>query len=135
MDIEPGHVSACSNHIRVVLTTNGNINGANLYPYQPSRSNGLARVPITYRLLISAAKEECLVSDWVIKVRLQEVLSEASWRFIGHLDSVLQDGDRELVRGVTGEPEPKVWVGVLWNQLLTQFLHGCHPGHGQVTVL
>ena len=48
-----------------------------------------------------------------------DIETQAFWRLVGHLDTVLQDGYRELVGGVAGEPEPEVWVGLVWVQLLT----------------
>lgn len=40
-----------------------------------------------------------------------------------------------LIRWITGEPEPEVWVGVIGGEVLAHFLQGSHPGHSQVTVL
>lgn len=40
-----------------------------------------------------------------------------------------------LIRWITGEPEPEVWVGVIGGEVLAHFLQGGHPGHSQVTVL
>ena len=56
-------------------------------------------------------------------------------RFIGHLDSILQDVDGELGGRVGGDPQPEVFRGSCWVYLLTHLVQHWHPAGGKVTVL
>ena len=82
-----------------------------------------------------AAVEELGIRYRVVEVGLQEVGAEALWRLVGHLDAVLEHRDREVLRGVRGQPQPELLVGVLGRELLADPLQRRHPGHGQVAVL
>ena len=58
-------------------------------------------------------------------------------RFVGDLDGVLQDGDREALVGHGAEEETEVLVndGVGGTEALDDRLHAQHPGGCKVTVL
>ena len=57
-------------------------------------------------LLLLGAAEEVGVADGVAGVGAQQVGSQALGRLVGHLHAVLQDAEGELVRWITGEPQP-----------------------------
>lgn len=56
-------------------------------------------------------------------------------RLIGHLDAILEHGDREVRGRVAGEPEAESGVGGLRRQRLTAALQRGHPTHCQMAVL
>jgi len=60
-----------------------------------------------------AAVEEVEIGDGVVHVGADEVGAKALWRFVRHLDAVLEDGHWEGVGRVAGEPETERLVRVL----------------------
>ncbi len=87
----------------------------------------------TYRVFDRSEKVH--VRNGVTQIRSHYVETKTLGRLVGHLDSVLQNGHWKLVWWITGEPESKVWMGLLRIQLLAHFLQSSHPRCGQVTVL
>mmetsp|Transcript_42957 Transcript_42957/g.91558 ORF Transcript_42957/g.91558 Transcript_42957/m.91558 type:complete len:279 (+) Transcript_42957:1063-1899(+) len=79
--------------------------------------------------------EEFLVADGVHEVRTDQVGTEALRCFIGDLHTVLQDGDRELLRRIRRQPQPEVRVGLLGIQLLEDLVQLRHPGCVEVAIL
>lgn len=55
--------------------------------------------------LFLGAAEEVRISNGVTQVRAQQIGSDSFGRLIGHLQSILQDADRELVRWVACQPQ------------------------------
>ena len=46
----------------------------------------------------------------------------------GVIPTILEYGDREILRGIGGEPEAEVEMSVIWNDdLLTDLLQPRHP--------
>lgn len=60
----------------------------------------------TYRLL--AATEEVWIRYRIAEIGSLDVGSQTFRWFVGHLDTVLQDRNREVVGRVTGQPQAEV---------------------------
>lgn len=58
------------------------------------------------RLLFLGAVEKGGVGDGVADVGAEQVGPHPLGRLVGHLHPILQDADWELVRRVTGQPQP-----------------------------
>lgn len=63
--------------------------------------------------------------------------ADALGRFIGDLDTVLEDTDREVFGGHGAEEESEVLMDLVrfLRHILDHVLHGQHPGRRQVAVL
>lgn len=84
----------------------------------------------THKLL--ARSKELWVTDGVIVVGSDDVEAQPFGRFVGHLHSVLQDGDGEGGGGVAGQPQSEVRVCLLWVQILEVTKHienNCMPAY------
>ena len=68
-------------------------------------------------------------------VVLNKFIFIAFRRLVGHLDAVLEDGDRKCVGRVAGQPETEVRVRFVGVQFFTDSLELRHPGRRQVAVL
>lgn len=71
-----------------------------------------------YFIQILDSVEEVHIRHWIAEVRPEDVESQSFRRFIGHLHSVLQNGDGELIGRITGKPQPEIWVDLLRIKLL-----------------
>ena len=62
-------------------------------------------------------------------VSVLQVLLQALLSFSGHLDTVLEDGDREGVRRIRGQPQTEVAMGGprITIDVLTDLLERRHP--------
>ena len=84
----------------------------------------------THKLL--ARSKELWVTDGVVVVGSDDVEAQPFGRLIGHLHSVLQDGDGEGGGGVAGQPQSEVRVCLLWVQILAVKRHtenNCMPAY------
>mmetsp|Transcript_372 Transcript_372/g.699 ORF Transcript_372/g.699 Transcript_372/m.699 type:complete len:251 (-) Transcript_372:1384-2136(-) len=84
---------------------------------------------------LGARLEPLLVGDGVSAEGLHQVRLQAHGGLVGHLDAVLQDRDGEHGRGVGGQPQAEVAVGLLLGQVLTDLLQVAEPGDCEVAVL
>ena len=58
--------------------------------------------------LFVAVSKELWIGDGVAEVGANDVGLEALGWLVGHLDSILQHRDREVVTGIAGQPQPEV---------------------------
>ena len=73
---------------------------------------------------LGASIEELRIRYRIIKIRPKQVSPETLGRFVGHLDAVLEDGDREGRGRVAGQPQTEGRTGLLavCDQLLADLL-------------
>lgn len=84
------------------------------------------KIKIDIYVWFGASIEELWIRYRIIKVRSKEVSPESLGRFIGHLDAVLEDGDREGRGRVAGQPQAEGRTSLLaiCDQLLADLLQG-----------
>ena len=74
------------------------------------------------------ASEKLGIRDGVVEIGPEEVGPQSFGRLVGHLDATLQDGHREDLRRITGQPQAETRLGLRrvrdhleegWTRLLT----------------
>lgn len=87
-------------------------------------------------IALGTAIEELRVHNGVFQVRTHNVGSKSFGRFIGHLDSVLEDGSGEVGGRVRSEPESELGVDLVhFFQVFADLLQGGHPTGSQMAIL
>ena len=99
-------------------------------------ANGIAQIGSGKKKKKKKKKKTTSTGTLLVKQRIpDDVVSKPFRRFVGHLDSVLQDDDRKMIGRIGSQPQTEIWMGAVRRQRFADFLQRRHETLGQVAIL
>jgi len=88
-------------------------------------------------LWLSVGLEPCSIRDWVCCIRTKEICLESHGWLICHLDTILKNGYREMIRWIRSKPKSEFSVRswLLCREILANLFKSAHPRDSKMAIL